>query len=77
MIRIRRGRHDEELARDFHVQRLEGAEVGQVLLGDSGDGDVPDLDPLLLHQMEQEIEGTGEDLEIDRVALELAVSIPE
>ena len=50
------GRHLEEVAGDVDVHLLHGLQRGQVGLGDPGDGDVEDVDLVLLHQVEQQVE---------------------
>src|SRR5512141_64893 len=60
------GGHHQELARDLEVQRLQHVEVGEVLLGDPGDGDVVDVELLLADQVQQDVEGPLEDVETQR-----------
>jgi hypothetical protein len=59
--------HDEELAGDVEIQPAHHFQIRQVLLGDRGDGDVNDLHLVLLDEVQQQIEGTFEDGELDAV----------
>ena len=61
--------HDEKLAGDLDVQCLQRAEVFEILLGDPGDRDLPDLDLVLLDQVEEKVKRPRKDLEVDRVAV--------
>ena len=66
-----RRRHHEELAREVEVEHLHRLEVGGVLVGDAGDGDVVDVHLVLADEVEQEVERTLEDLEADLVVVGL------
>ena len=67
-----RGRHDEVLARDTQIELPHRVDVGEILLGDEGDGDVEDVDRMRLDEVQQKIEGTFEltDLEVQRLGTE-------
>ena len=59
--------HDHEFARDIDVQLLEGLQILQVLPRDALERDLVDIELVLLDQIEQEIERTLEDLELNLV----------
>jgi arabinose-5-phosphate isomerase len=62
----RRG-HDEELPGEFDVDGVYGLEVGDVLVGDGGHGDIGDVDLGAADEKEEEVEGTFEGFEADSV----------
>jgi hypothetical protein len=51
------GGHLDELARDLQIHRLHLVEIGEVLLQDLGDADVPDLDFVFAEQHQDERQG--------------------
>lgn len=61
------GRHDDELGSEVDVQELEGIDVIEVLLGDFLNGNRLDIQFVLFDKVEQEIERTLEDFELDFV----------
>lgn len=61
------GSHDDELGSEVDVQELEGVDVIEILLGDFLDGDGVDIQLVLFDEVEQEIERTLEDFELDFV----------
>ena len=63
------GRHHDELAREVDVQHFEGINVGDVLLGDALDIHVQHIQFVLPDQVEQEVEGTFEDIEFNFVGV--------
>src|SRR3989441_6384164 len=64
-----RGRHHQELAGDYQVQRLHRADVVEVLLGDHRDRDVVNVDLVLLDQMQQEVQRTLELIQPDAIGV--------
>src|SRR5690606_23216312 len=60
--------HHDKLGGDVDVKLFERIEVGEVLLGHPGDGDIPDVDLLFLHQLVKELEGSFVHFELDAVA---------
>ncbi len=60
-------RHDDEFARDVDVQFLKGLEIFEVLAGDSLERDLVDVELVALDQIQQKIERTLENLELDLV----------
>ena len=52
--------HDDEIARQLHVQVLRRFDIGEVLVTDQGDRNVGDIHFVFLNQCEQQIEGTLE-----------------
>ncbi len=59
------GGHEQELAGQLDIDARQVAERVEILLGDPGDGDVVDVDLLLADEVEQEIEGALEGVELD------------
>ena len=59
--------HDDEFARDFEIEHLEGVHEFEVLLRDPLDGDVVNIDLIFLDEVEQQIERPLEDFEADLV----------
>jgi len=63
---VEQGRgHDEVLPRQVQVQGTHAIQGGEVLFRDQGDGDVGDVDLVLLDEMEQKVQGTCKDVEAD------------
>ena len=62
----RRGHH-HELARNIRVELGEHLDVGDVLLGDPGDGDVVDVHLVPADQVQQQIERPVVDVQVDAV----------
>src|SRR6185295_16031742 len=60
-----RRRHDEELARDIEIQLLHQMDRVEVLSRDERDGDVANLQLVLLDEMEKQIERPLEVFELD------------
>jgi hypothetical protein len=60
-------RHHQVLAGDVDVEALHGVEVLEVLLGDEGDRDVEDLELVLAHQVQEQVEGALEHIDRDLV----------
>ena len=60
-----RARHGEEIADGIDVQLLEHRQVFQVLLGDRGDRDIDNLNLMLAHQVQEQIERTSENIQTD------------
>jgi len=50
-------RHQEVFASDIEIENLYHVQCFQILLGDQGDGDVKDIDFVLLDEMKQESRG--------------------
>jgi hypothetical protein len=48
-------RHHQKLAGDIQVQLLHHAQVFQILVGDKSNGDVGNRDPVLPHEVEQQV----------------------
>ncbi len=66
----RQGRcHDEVFAGNVEVELAHQFQILQVLPADLGNRDVGDLDLVLPNQMQQQVEGTLEDRELDRVGV--------
>jgi hypothetical protein len=65
--RHQRRRHDEELAGGVDVDRLQVAQMGEVLVADADQRHLADVHLLLLHQVEQQVERTGEVGELEVV----------
>jgi hypothetical protein len=61
------GRHDDELGSEVDVQELERVDVIQVLFGDFLDRDRLDIQLVLFDEVEQEIQRTFEDFELNFV----------
>lgn len=61
------GCHDDELGGEVDVQKLEGIDVIEVLLGDFLDRDRMDIQLVFFDQIEQEIQGALENFELDFV----------
>ncbi len=59
--------HHEEIAGEIEVQHAHHVEVVHVLVGDADDGDVVHVDLLFLDQVQEEVERTLEDFELDTV----------
>ena len=67
-LHVRQGRsHHQVLTGNVDVQRLHQIQVRQVLLGDEADRNVEDVELVLANQMQQQIERTLEDVELDAV----------
>src|SRR5947199_142894 len=62
-----RGGHDEELAGPLHVDRLDGVQVVEELLGNAGNGDVPHVDLAALDQVKEQVQRAVEGVECDLV----------
>jgi len=62
-----RGRHVDEFGGDIHIEFLELVEVGEVLGGDYGDGDVMNVHFLLFDEVEEEVERAFEERNRDFV----------
>jgi segregation and condensation protein A len=65
-----RRRHHQELSGDVEVQLLHQIDVLDVLRGDKRDGNVVDVDLVLLDQMQQQVERTLEVLQAYGIRLE-------
>nr|WP_263429880.1 hypothetical protein [Nannocystis pusilla] len=65
-VRQRR-RHHQVVARDLEVELAHDVEVLEVLLGDERDRDVEDVELVLAHEVQQQVERALEHLELDRV----------
>ena len=63
------GGHDDELGGEFDVEHPEGLDVGEVAGGDFFEGDGVDVEFLLFDEVEEEVEGALEDLEVDFVVV--------
>ena len=63
-VRERR-RHQQVLSRDVEVEVLHHAEVREVPVGDEGDGEVEDLELVLLNQVQEQVERPLEGRQID------------
>ncbi len=61
------GRHDDELGSEVDVQELERVDVIKILLGNFLDRDGVDIELVFFNKIEQEIERTLEDFELDFV----------
>jgi hypothetical protein len=59
--------HVDVVGRDLEVELLHRVEVERVLLGDQDDGDVVDVDLVLLDEMQQQVERPVERREADLV----------
>ena len=55
----------EKIANGIHVELLKHGQVFEKLVGDRRDRDFDDLDLVLAHQVEQQVERPAEDVEID------------
>jgi len=64
-----RGGHDEELARELDVDRVELREKAHVLLGDRRDRDVVQVDLVAPDQVQEQIHGAFERVEPHAVVL--------
>lgn len=62
-----RGGGQEKLAGELDVDAVDLREIGHVLVGEGGDGDVCDVDLGAADQIEQEIQGPFEGVEMDAV----------
>ena len=60
-------RHDEKFTGQSDVQHFESIDVLHVLIGDSFDGDVVNIDLVAFHEIKEEIQWAFEDLEGDFV----------
>jgi hypothetical protein len=49
------GSHQEVLPSDIQVENLYQLEIFQILLRDEGDGDIEDIQFVLLNKMEQQV----------------------
>ena len=63
-FRQRRG-HQQVFRRQYHVHFFHQVEVGEVLLGDEGNGDIEDVDVLLADEVDEQIERAAEGIEQD------------
>ncbi len=61
------GCHDDELGGEVDVQKLEGIDVIEVLFGDFLDRDGMDIQLVFFDQIEQKVQGTLENFELDFV----------
>ena len=66
-----RGRHHQELAREIQIELLHQPEVVEVLLGDERDRNVVHVHLILPNQMNEQIEGAFERLQLDPDVFEL------
>ena len=68
-----RGRHDQEITRDLHIEAFHEFDIFEVLLGNESDGDGVDIKFVFLYQMQEKVHGTFEDLQLDLVRHEWLV----
>src|SRR4029077_3753855 len=57
--------HHQVLAGEVEIELLEELQVAEILVGDRRDRDVVDVDLALLDQVQQQVERTFEDLELE------------
>jgi len=62
----RRGQH-EEFPGQVEIERADHFDVFQILPRDQGNGDVVDVELVFLDQMEEKVQGTLEDIELDLI----------
>ncbi len=60
------GCHPEKLAGHLEIEFLHGADVFVVLVADAQDGDVIDRDLVLSNEVQQQIQRTAEERQLDR-----------
>ena len=70
-----RRRHHQELPGDVEVELLHHLEVAQVLLGDEHDGDVVDVDFVLLDEVQQQVERSFEVRQPDRIRVQSGLKL--
>src|SRR5919112_4685319 len=61
------GRHDEKLAGHPEIQFLHYRQIVQILLSNQRNGNIVDVDLVLLDEVQEEIEGAFEILDLDLV----------
>ncbi|MEY3395620.1 MAG: hypothetical protein RL346_1856 [Verrucomicrobiota bacterium] len=61
------GGHHDEFRRKVDIQQLEGIDVIEILPGDLFNGNAVDVQLVFFDEVEQQVEGTFEDLELDFV----------
>jgi hypothetical protein len=59
----KRGGHQKVLPGNVQVQNFHQLEIFQILLGDEGDGNVEDIQFILLDEMEQQVKRSFEPLQ--------------
>ena len=59
------GGHDQELTGHLYVEGLHQVQVFQVLLGYGMNRDIIDIDLILVNEVEEKVQGTFEDRQLD------------
>ena len=57
--------HGQEIAHRIDVQLLDHGQVFEILVGNRRDGNIDDLDLVLPHQVEQQVQRTAEDVQVN------------
>ena len=63
-------RHDQVFPGDVQIQHPHQLQVLHVLLGDPGDGDIEDVVLVLFDQVQEEVQGPLEDIDLDGVSVD-------